>query len=264
MLRQFIFYIHFDIFRFENFLDDNIEAFMNRMNILFEVARHLKADVYFAAADVLELKSYFENFDENFTQSQGNKLDVLLKDFIVNNEINHFFKVLFSDQNTSLEYYPLSALNSKAKEEVNILFSLDNENKIFLLGVKSNDVFFRLEINPFNDSKAIWKFINEALPDKRYNFSAKHGNATTKAIPPKSLKASQLKCSNDEAQKLLDNAIFDLRENNWGYYFDEIQKTYIVFPFEGITPQNQYHAFHIEQDEWDNEIPNSIRKYFEK
>jgi hypothetical protein len=63
---------------------------------------------------------------------------------------------------------------------------------------------------------------------------------------------------------LLKNAIFDLREGNWCYNFDDVHQTYVVFPCEGENPQNKFHAFHIDKDKWREEIPNSILKYFNK
>jgi hypothetical protein len=62
---------------------------------------------------------------------------------------------------------------------------------------------------------------------------------------------------------LLNSAIFDKREKARFYYnFDESEKTYIIFPFEGENPQHQFHAFHIDVIEWEKEIPHSIREYF--
>jgi hypothetical protein len=154
---------------------------------------------------------------------------------------------------------------SKNIDKIQIVFSLTEESQYNLLLVKSNEEFERVKINSFSQIQNVWNFINNNLPLREYNFSSKHGNKTTKAIPPKKTEnTSQLLCTDDEANMLLKSAIFDLRERNWCYNFDDNQQTFIIFPCEGNNPQNKYHAFHINKDEWHKEIPNSIRKHFKK
>ncbi|WP_291099692.1 MULTISPECIES: hypothetical protein [unclassified Flavobacterium] len=263
---DFIFYIHSDVLELDNFSNENIKNFLNKINPILEIGRKLQANVYYSFEDNDELKKYFTDpdFNKDFSKSQANKLDLLLENFKQNKEVNNFFKIHFSQENTSLEHIKLPFLNSKLKNKNLIIFSLKNEEEHTLLMVKSNNDFEKVKINSFNNSNKIWEFINKNLPDRVYNFNSKHGNETTKAIAPNSQKASQLLCTDEKAQELLKNAIFDLRERYWCYNFDEDLQTFIVFPCEGDNPQNKYHAFHIKDDEWDKEIPKSIRKHFKK
>lgn len=66
-------------------------------------------------------------------------------------------------------------------------------------------------------------------------------------------KVSPLLCNDDEAQRLLDDAIGDRRESKKLYAFDKTRNKYIVFEDEE-TLDNQYHGYHVD------EIPEHIRR----
>ena len=265
MGKQFIFYIHSEIFNPDNFKDENIYTFAKSINNVFEIARQLNAKVFYKFGEVQTLESFFKD-DYGFTQNQGNRLDVLLRGFQSFKENYHFFKVHFAEKGTSLESVDYGFLNAMDnKEAIKIVFTQNVNGEEQLLLVHASHHFYFCEINNFNVAKDIWAFINAHLPKRTYNFSSKHGNATTPKNPPKKgEKVAQLLCSDSEAQTLLDTAIFDLRERTFHYNFDESQGTFILFPYEGDNPQNQFHAFHITEAEWTKEIPSSIRKYFDK
>lgn len=265
-MEKFIFYVHSDILELDNFSNENIKNFIKQINPILEIARKLKAKAYYSFADNEELKNFFSDsdFNKDFSKSQANKLQLLLENFIQNKEVNNFFKIHFSQENTSLEHIKLPFLNSKIEDKKLIVFSLRNEEEQNLLMVKSNSDFEKVKLNSFNNSKNIWEFINKNLSKREYNFSSKHGNEITKAIPPSGQKVSQLLCTDEKAQELLNDAIFDLRERSWCYNFDEDFQTFIVFPCEGNNPQNKFHAFHIDKNKWREEIPNSILKHFNK
>lgn len=264
MGKQFTFYIHSDVFNLENFKDETFNTFTKNMNAVFDIARQLEAKVFYQLGDVQDLTPFLEDIDYNFTQSQGNRLELLLKDFTQFKEKYHFFKVHFAEEQTSLESVNYGFLNSmEDSETISIVFTQNRSGQEQLLLVHASDDFYFCEINNFNVGKDIWAFINAHLPKRTYNFSSKHGNATTRAIPPKPTEiVSQLRSSDAEAQILLDSAIFDLRERKFYYNFDDSKGTFIVFPYEGDNPQNHFHAFHITETEWAKEIPASIRKYF--
>ena len=267
MNNNFIFYINSDILDSNNFIDYQIDAFIKSVNPILNIGRKLKAKIYYSDYSIKTLVEYFDepSFNKDFTKSQANKLELLLKNCIKTSEVNNFFKVHFAGRETSLELLEIPVINPSDKEKIHIIFNLtENSPKQSVLFVKSNEEFERIEINHFCSVKDIWKFINDNLPQREYNFSSKHGNSSTRAIAPKAEKASQLLCSDKEADSLLKTAIFDLRERNWCYNFDDTHQTFIIFPCEGDNPQNKFHAFHIEKDKWREEIPNSILKHFGK
>jgi hypothetical protein len=265
MKTEFIFYIHSEVFNPENFSDENIQTFAKSMHIVFEIARQLEAKVFYKLGEVQDLKALIADIDYGFTQSQGSRLQLLLQDFIPFKEDYHYFKVHFSDAQTSLESVNYGFLNAMDNQKASyIIFTQTLSGQEQLLLVHASDDFYFCEINNFNVAKDIWTFINKKSK-RTYSFSSKHGNSTTTAIPPKAtVKASQLRSSDAEAQALLNSAIFDLREKKFYYNFDTDKNTFILFPYEGDNPQNQFHAFHITPEEWHREIPSSIRKYFGK
>jgi hypothetical protein len=265
-MEDFIFYIHSDVLELDNFSDQNFKKFIQQINPILEIGKHLKANVYYCKSEIQGLNSVFSDFEDAYIKNQKNILEEILKDFKPNIESNNFFKIHYSNENTSLEPVKFPFLNSKFENKKLVVFSLINEEEHNLLMVKSNDDFEKVKLNSFNNPRNIWKFINKNLPDRVYNFSPKHGNNNIKAISPNSENVSQLLCSDDAAQELLNNSIFDLRERSWCYNFDENFQTFIIFPCEGENPQNKYHAFHIDKDidKWRKEIPNSILKYFNK
>jgi hypothetical protein len=102
---NFIFYVHSDILEPKNFTDDKIDEFIRLVNPILNIGRKLKAKIYYSCDDIEILKDYFSepDFNKDFSKSQANKLDLLIESFIQNKEINSFFKVHFSGDETSLE-----------------------------------------------------------------------------------------------------------------------------------------------------------------
>lgn len=258
------FFIHSDIFELENFSNENIKEFVKKINPILEIGRQLKAKVYYSLYDIEGLNDVFTDFKDSYIKNQKNYLAELLKDFIMNNKKTNLFKIHFSDVNTSLESFSSTYFKPTSGNH-NVVFSLNCKGNLSLLLVKSNNDFEKVELNFNNCKNSIWDFINEVLPKREYNFSNKHGNDKIKAIAPNNEKASQLLCSDDQAQELLNTAIFDLNHREKFYCnFDQTFEKYILFPFEGENPQNKFHAFHLVEAEWNNKIPKSIRKYFKK
>ena len=244
MTNKFAFYIHADMFQIDNFDKTKFEKYKNNAISLIEVARHLKAYIYYSAEEVSNIESVIDEFDE-YIKSDKNFLSTLLEKARPNQEKNHYFKVSFAHEASFVEHFEIKSLHSICIEkEINIILSLDSTSSNSLLLINPDNEFQRVSVKSFCSKKDIWQFINKNLLPRKYNFSSKHGNANIKANAPKYNKiASQLNCSDEEAQMLLESAIFDLRESSWCYNFDGKLDTFINFPFEGTTSQNQYHAY---------------------
>jgi hypothetical protein len=260
MYQDLHFYIELD---WEKYTENETE-YLKKVGLLVDFAYQYKANVYYSKSQLIDFTENCEDLNLNFSKSEGNILDVILAKAIELKQQNFTFEVYFASEKTSLKHnlnLLVSALQNHEKQIV--LSSSLSQNAI--LRIESNTEFERINIAYLDDIQDIRKWIADNSPKRKYNFSSKHGNSTTKAIPPKSdLKVSELRCTNEEAQQLLETSILDLREKPWCYNFDEKLNTFIVFPFEGDTPQNQFHAFHVEKDEWKKEIPLSIRKFFKK
>ena len=163
MEKQFVFYINSEVFNPANFSDENFNTFAKSINIVFEVARQLKADVFYAPDEIQELKSFFEICSSDFTQSQDKRLYTLLKDFKPFKGKYHFFKVNLVGTEAFLEpikYWFLNAMEDS--ETIDIVFTQNKNVQEQLLLVHASHDFYFCEINNFNIPKDIWSFINKS------------------------------------------------------------------------------------------------------
>ena len=104
-------------------------------------------------------------------------------------------------------------------------------------------------VSSFSTEKEIsaW-FANERVPIRDFQITEKHGENRQEIIMWRGREASPLRCSKQEAFELLKFAIGDSITELFNY--DEIdgQGYFIVFKFEGDTPQNMYHGYHVSID----------------
>jgi hypothetical protein len=266
MDHNFVFYIHSDILATENFEKTVVKDFFRKIIPILEVGRLLRADVLYSKKDTDILNDYFEGCEEFFSPKIQDRLGDLLGDFSLSKEGVYFFNIDFALENTQIRQSSYTSLDERCcKNKMPIVFTLNLKKEESLMFVKSSNEFGKVEIKAFNNAKDIWQFICCNIDKRHYHPSLKHGNDKKTAIPPAREKVSQLLCCDQEAQELLDTAIFDLREKKGFHYnFDPVRDTFIVFPFEGNIPQNQFHAYHIQKTEWEKEIPFSIRNFFGK
>ncbi len=114
-----------------------------------------------------------------------------------------------------------------------------------------------VEINNLKDEKEIseW-FAQNRLPRRNFNINPKHGEKRQDVRIVNGETVSPLRCSKQKAQALLDTAIGESEKElyNSDPDYDEI----IVFKYEGPTPQNMYHGYHVPKNS--EEVPNDIRK----
>lgn len=110
--------------------------------------------------------------------------------------------------------------------------------------------------NLTNEKDALDWFSLNRLPPRKFNVNPKHGENQQNIRMINNQIASPLRCSGRKAQKFLDTAIGESEKElyNLDPDFDEI----IVFKWEGPTPQNMYHGYHVSKDS--DEVPNPIRK----
>ncbi len=94
------------------------------------------------------------------------------------------------------------------------------------------------------------------LPPRNFNINPKHGENRQDIRTVNGEIISPLRCSHQKAQALLDTAIGKSEKElyNTDPDYDEI----IVFKYEGPTPQNMYHGYHVPKNT--EEIPFDIRK----
>lgn len=114
-----------------------------------------------------------------------------------------------------------------------------------------------IEIDNLKDEKEIlaW-FAQNRLPPRNFNINLKHGENRQYVLEVGGKKISPLRCSLQEAQVLLNTAIGTTEKEL--YNLDPVYDEIIVFKYEGPTPQNMYHGYHVPKDS--TEVPIDIRK----
>lgn len=114
-----------------------------------------------------------------------------------------------------------------------------------------------IEIDNLKDEKEIFEwFAQNRLPSRNFNINPKHGENRQDVRTINGETVSPLRCSRQKAQALLDTAIGKSEKElyNSDPDYDEI----IVFKYEGPTPQNMYHGYHVPKNA--KEVPDGIRK----
>lgn len=130
------------------------------------------------------------------------------------------------------------------------------QKKYFELSVGGNVLRFE---NVSDEQELSEWFAQHRDPPRRFHTTQKHGADREETMIWHNRQASPLKCSVDEAQWMLNRAIgLDEREL---FYFDQAKGVFILFKYEGPTPQNQYHGYHLPQSE-EQKIDARIRQHF--
>jgi len=257
MYQNLHFYIDFD---WEKHVDD--KSYFPKIYKIIQLAYQHKTSVFYSQKQIQDFVNNYQEFDEYFSQSFGNELSVLLENASSKENNRYAFETCFSGEKTSLnpiKNYAISVINSYSKNA--LISSTQNSEDKVLLSVESSVDFEKVNFRVINNTDNLLQWIQNNSVERIFNLSAKHGenglgNWTN---------ASKLRCNKEEAQQLLNTAIPDFIEKEKQLFnFDETHQTFIVFFYEGDTPQNQWHGFHIEESEWEKEIPQSIRKYFAK
>jgi hypothetical protein len=103
-------------------------------------------------------------------------------------------------------------------------------------------------------------FLQEKRLVRTMNKNNKHGeNGKGAHKTNKGDTVSFLYSSVEEAQNLLNTAQKSQVHASRLYNFDTKNQKFIVFYYEGDTPQNQYHAFHLDNE---NDVPKDILLHF--
>ena len=114
-----------------------------------------------------------------------------------------------------------------------------------------------LDIDNLKDEAEVagW-FSRNRIPPRNFNINPKHGENRQDIRVIRNEIISPLRCSMEHAQALLHSAIGETERElfNLDPDYDEI----LVFRYEGPTPQNMYHGYHVPKDS--EEVPDAIRK----
>jgi hypothetical protein len=255
MYQDLHFYIDLD---WEKYIDE--PNYLKNIFSLINIAYLHKANVYYSKHQLIDFTKNCNDLKENYVESIGEKLDIMLKNAQEIKEQNYVFEVCFNDNQTSLCHVSNKIISSLQNFPKQVVLSTDFKNTS-LLEVKSNTEFERVNISYFTDLQNIIKWIVGNSSERNFHISGKHGENGKGNWQGESV----LLCSKSEAIMLLNSAIpdFNEKENRLFNWDNTHHQTYIEFFFEGNNPQNQWHGFHIEAKDW-NRVPSSLRKFFNK
>ncbi|MBP1631558.1 MAG: hypothetical protein H6Q15_2451 [Bacteroidetes bacterium] len=251
MYKDLHFYIQFDWEEYIN-LGDQYFDYIKQM---VEFAYMHKVSVFYSEKQLKDFVSIISDLDNNFIQSIGNKLDIILRNSLVKKENKFIFNILFNYENTTIQHSQLLGITSN--EQIAIISTNLNCFSNYLLYAKDEKKIELLRINIFNKCIDIVNWIHKISP-RNFNKSAKHGENGKGNWPGESC----LLCSCQDAQELLNTSIPDFGEKEGRLFnYDQENNTYIEFFYEGNNPQKQWHGFHLKQEDWQR-VPTNIRTFF--
>jgi hypothetical protein len=254
MYSDFHFYIDF---KWEDAVDRTPDTYLKEIFRLVELAYQHKSQVFYSNKQLKRFVNTIEDLDTNFSESHGNKLEMILKNAKLKNNEFYAFEIEFRQYDSSIRHIDnvLSFIDEHDKIAV---ISFSNIIETFLL-VKSISNYCIINCKNITTSNNLVAWIIDKKP-RIFNLSPKHGESDK----GHQRDASPLLCSKEEAQDILNRAIpcFIEREKNL-YYFDRKHDRFITFFFEGHNPQQQWHGFHLMEDKW-SKVPRYILDFFKQ
>lgn len=218
---------HFDNLNIQNFLNDFEEVADYYPNPAFRLLRSILKD--------------WDNWREDIKQDN-------LKEYTIFNQRieNHTFCEI-AERKLILDNQKFSILNHYGHELGNQIEIVVQRTVIPIISLSTEE-----EIN-------LW-FANERIPIRNFQIIEKHGENREEVIRWRGRDVSPLRCSQQEAFELLKFAIGDTIDELFNYHEINGQGYFIVFKFEGNTPLNMYHGYHLPlgTSEISNEIKNKL------
>ncbi len=265
-------------------LDGNtLQVFLADLGISLDIiGREKDAQLYYAP---INIEAFLESFDEETNELYLiNPREVLQEELSAANAEDW---TLQKKQKNNIRYFiwnidaqtqltPPHTISEIAERQ----FANENQDKFILINqqaveVTHNSSITLMRVADNNDKTDIPYVVNadnlenwliENRKTRYFNVHPKHGeNGTGNWGQSRGNKVDVLECSAHEAQELLRNAIGDCRKSERKFFnFDTNRRKYILFYFEGNNPQNQFHGFHIPNENENKEVFPNLRKILQK
>jgi hypothetical protein len=242
--------------RNEGFQDE--EELNNYFNKFILSKKAIAIENYWGYYDSENVKQYLKHYkilEDCYPTNPSRVIGLLLKDWenwrsdnisILNIECILFYQSLFDNTFCKLAHNKLQNNTNKyvlASHEALVIPLIEHE--VNMLG-QSQTIF----CHPLSHLP-LW-FVENRIPKRIYHPSPKHGENGIGEYRD----AAKLLCSHIDAEKMLQKAI-GLNGMDELYYYDTTHQKYIIFRYEGDIPQNQFHAYHIAND---NDVPKEIKE----
>lgn len=222
-----------------------------------EIAEQHQTELFYDSKIVEEFSALAED-DEDYVIGTRSYLSLLLENCAPVQATGFVFKVCFASENTSLSHLPYQIIAAMRADEKNNLLSLTYQDSGKVLVASSNTEFKIVKFAVVSDFSRMLEWIISQGPKRVFNVSPKHGENGRGNWHNE----SPLLCSGEEAQELLNNAIADFNEKQRRLFnYDRNRNAFIEFFYEGDTPQQQWHGFHVTSQDA-SRVPLSICKHF--
>ncbi len=257
MLQSLDIYIDF---QWDDYANNPLNYFYS-LNSVITLAYQHHLNVYYSPTQLDDFKNNCNDWEENFIVSKSNFIASILEDALPVNPSSYFFTVVFSELNTTIIPDVNPIINAFKKNTNNSLISIfENQGQKTLLKVNSANDFEKVIYTLVTTPQEILNWIWQNGEVRNFNLSPKHGENGIGHWTGE----SSLLCNRERAQELLNISIPDFREKNRLFVFDERFNTFLEFFFEGDNPQKQWHGFHLEEKDWQQRVPKSIRTFYGK
>ncbi|OAI09371.1 hypothetical protein A1353_03430 [Methylomonas methanica] len=238
-------------------LFDESSQRLKTLHKIKEIAEQHQTELFYDRKIVEEFSELTEG-DEDYITGIRSCLDLLLMNCTPVQSSSFVFKVCFSSENTSLSYLPNQLIAAMRADGKNTLLSLTYQDIGKVLLASSHTEFQIVAFEVVSGLSRMLEWIISQGPKRVFNVSQKHGENGKSNWPNE----SPLLCSGEEAQELLNNAIADFNEKQRRLFnYDRNRNAFIEFFYEGDTPQQQWHGFHVTSQDV-SRVPLSICKHF--
>lgn len=228
----------------------NLELFKKSINLE-------NYDGYYDENSFLELVNHFEILDDYFYPNKlKRKLISLYQDFSDwRGNKKQISENVYQIFNQNIENHTLCEISQRKHNVSDENFALLNH-----INVNNNQIEITINqehSNTFeilsNESQLINWFTDNRIPQRRFQAIQKH-NIRKPLFRNGEWRYPLYKSSNNP-EELLKKAIGLTKKELFGY--DSNKKMFIVFKFENVEHENQYHGYHVELDS--DEVPHFVK-----
>ncbi|MFY8188891.1 MAG: hypothetical protein ACOVLC_13170 [Flavobacterium sp.] len=237
----------------------NAKEYLKKLKIFKEAIYLEKYDGYYDEESFLNLYSHFAIIEDYFPNPITRELKKLFSDFFdwkkSQEQVSTYTYQIFNQQ---IINHTLCEISQRKMNHLDENFSLLNNYALTIqnqIEVSINGENQSFDIIDSENQIVEW-FSENRIPPRRFQAIPKHDIPAPIIIRGKTI--SPLYRSNENPTDILKKAIGTSKKELFGY--DTDKKMFIVFKYENVEHENQYHGYHVKLDS--DEVPDFIKRKF--
>ena len=241
---------------------DAYERFIGELKTIYELIAIEKYDGFYDAANIKNFFDLYETLQDCYPSAPKR----ILQSIISKNAFNNWRENIIQSEDNNYQIYSQPLENNtfcEIAERKRIMndenFALFNHHACSIRHtiIVTINQEFDVEIGNLTDENEIieW-FARNRQPPRNFNINPKHGENRQDVRIINGETVSPLRCSHERAQALLNFAIGNSEKEL--YSIDPDYDQIIIFKYEGHTPQNMYHGYHVPRNT--EEVPIDIKR----